>query len=201
MALGGLVGGTSSTQILAGPPAHLTQCRNPPTATHDDAAVTLGRYVYLLGGGQVTSSDAVVRVSATGRAVHTGSLGEPLSDLGAAVIGNTAYLVGGYTGTQYATGVLAFRGGTPHWSRGFRWACATRASPRSTAVSTSRAVSQRAVTAQRSIPSSRATHSSPHRNAAVTDRARAACCTRRRALSDRRRRQRRPSGASRPTAR
>src|SRR5579885_1366740 len=67
MVLGGLVDGASSTQILAG---------RPPTATHDAAAVTLGRAVYLLGGGQAGSSDAVVRVSAAGRAVRVGSLGE-----------------------------------------------------------------------------------------------------------------------------
>jgi hypothetical protein len=114
MAFGGLVGGTSSTQILAGTAARLTKIGTLPIATHDDAAVTLGGNAYLLGGGQTVSSDAVVRISPSGQARHTGSLGEPLSDLGAAVIGNTAYLAGGYTGTTYATAVLAFRGGTPH---------------------------------------------------------------------------------------
>ena len=73
----------------------------------------LGKTVYLLGGGQATSSDAIVRISADGTATHVGSLGEPLSDLGAAVIGKTAYIAGGYTGAIYATGILAFRGGTP----------------------------------------------------------------------------------------
>ena len=69
--------------------------------------------MYLLGGGQATSSDAVVRITPAGRARRAGTLGEPLSDLGAAVVGNTAYLAGGYTGAQYATGILAFRGGAP----------------------------------------------------------------------------------------
>ena len=113
MVLGGLIGGSSSTQILAGPPSKLTSIGQLPTATHDDAAVVLGKSVYLLGGGQASSSDAVVRVSADGKATHTGSLGEPLSDLGAAVVGNTAYIAGGYTGAVYATGILTFRGGTP----------------------------------------------------------------------------------------
>ncbi len=113
MALGGLVSGTSSTQILAGAPSQLTPIGQLPIATHDDAAVVLGKTVYLLGGGQATSSDAIVRISADGTATHVGSLGEPLSDLGAAVIGNTAYIAGGYTGALYATGILAFRGGTP----------------------------------------------------------------------------------------
>jgi outer membrane protein assembly factor BamB len=113
MALGGLVGGSSSTQILAGPPSRLVQVGRLPVASHDDAAVLLGRSVYLLGGGQATSSDAVVRVTTAGAAKRAGTLGEPLSDLGAAVIGNTAYIAGGYTGAKYATAVLAFRGGTP----------------------------------------------------------------------------------------
>jgi outer membrane protein assembly factor BamB len=110
LVLGGLVNGSSSTQILSGPPGQLTAIGHLPVATHDDAAVLLGGTAYLLGGGQVASSDAVVRVGADGTAARVGSLGEPLSDLGAAVIGRTAYIAGGYTGVKYATAILAFRG-------------------------------------------------------------------------------------------
>ncbi len=113
MLLGGLTAGSSSDQILVGPPQHLRRVGTLPMPTHDDAAVLLGRSVYLLGGGQATSSDAVVRITPAGRARRTGTLGEPLSDLGAAVAGSTAYLAGGYTGAQYATGILRFRGGAP----------------------------------------------------------------------------------------
>ena len=88
MLLGGLAGGSSSDQILAGPPQHLRRVGTLPVPTHDDAAVLLGKTVYLLGGGQATSSDAVVRITPAGRARHAGTLGEPLSDLGAAVVGN-----------------------------------------------------------------------------------------------------------------
>ena len=42
-----------------------------------------------------------------------GSIGEPLSDLGAATVGGRTYLVGGYTGTKFATAVLRFSPGTP----------------------------------------------------------------------------------------
>jgi outer membrane protein assembly factor BamB len=112
--LGGLVGGSSSDQILTGLPSRLRRAGTLPLATHDDAAVVLGRSTYLLGGGQATSSDAIVRIDRSGKARRVGTLGEPLSDLGAAVIGNAAYIAGGYTGAQYATGILAFRGGTPH---------------------------------------------------------------------------------------
>ena len=113
LVLGGLVAGSSSTQILAGPPTQLKPIGHLPIATHDDAAVVLGNRAYLFGGGQVASSDAIVRISAAGTATRVGSIGEPLSDLGAAVIGTTAYLAGGYTGVQFATGIQAFRGGTP----------------------------------------------------------------------------------------
>jgi outer membrane protein assembly factor BamB len=109
---GGLVGGSSSDQILAGTPGRLARVGRLPTPTHDAAAVALGRRVYVLGGGQSSSSDAVVRITGV-RAVPAGSLGEPLSDLGAAAIGPTAYIAGGYTGAKYATGILAFRGGQP----------------------------------------------------------------------------------------
>jgi N-acetylneuraminic acid mutarotase len=67
--------------------------------------------VYLYGGGQATSSPAIVRVDPkTGAAHDVGNLGEPLSDLGTAVVNGTAYLVGGYTGSRYATAVLRIRG-------------------------------------------------------------------------------------------
>src|SRR5262249_38830093 len=68
LVLGGLVGGSSSDEILAGPPSRLVRVGSLPAPTHDDAAVRLGRSVYLLGGGQASSSDAVVRVSPGGGA-------------------------------------------------------------------------------------------------------------------------------------
>jgi len=113
MLLGGLSGGSSSDQILAGTPRRLRRVGTLPIPSHDDAAVVLGNTVYLLGGGQATSSDPVVRITSGGRARRAGTLGDPLSDLGAAAVGKTAYIAGGYTGSQYATGILAFRGGVP----------------------------------------------------------------------------------------
>jgi hypothetical protein len=113
LALGGLIGGTSSDEILAGRPQHLRRVGSLPAATHDAAAVRLGKSVYLLGGGSAASTDAVVRVSPDGGAARIGSLGEPLSDLGSAVVGRTAFIAGGYTGATYATGILSFRGAAP----------------------------------------------------------------------------------------
>ena len=112
IAVGGLVGGTSSTWILAGPPGSVRRIGNLPVPTHDAAAARLGRSVYVFGGGEQTSSPAIVRVDpATGRAARAGGIGEPLSDLGAVSIGQTAYLVGGYTGSRFATAILRFRPG------------------------------------------------------------------------------------------
>jgi hypothetical protein len=115
LALGGLVGGASTAQILAGVPAALRVVGHLPVPTHDAAAALVGGSAYLFGGGEAVSTDTVVRVNpATGAAARAGSLGEPLSDLGAAVVGGQAFIVGGYTGAKYATAVLRFRrGGAP----------------------------------------------------------------------------------------
>ncbi|HEX3267385.1 MAG TPA: hypothetical protein VHQ98_05315 [Gaiellaceae bacterium] len=112
LALGGLVAGSSSDEMLLGRPERLRPVGRLPVATHDAAAAQVGRSAYLFGGGQAVSTDAVIRVDpATGGAVRAGSLGEPLSDLGAASIGGKTYLVGGYTGSRFATAVLRFRPG------------------------------------------------------------------------------------------
>ena len=58
--------------------------------THDAAAALVGRRVYLFGGGEAVSTPSVVRVDPGRRTAHAGSLGEPLSDLGAADVGGTA---------------------------------------------------------------------------------------------------------------
>jgi outer membrane protein assembly factor BamB len=122
LALGGLVGGASSDQVLLGPPSHLRLVGRLPVPTHDAAAAFAGSFAsevpnsaYLFGGGQAVSTDAVVRVNPrTGVAHAAGSLGEPLSDLGATTVNGRAYVVGGYTGTRFATAVLRFSpGGSP----------------------------------------------------------------------------------------
>ena len=62
LALGGLVGGSSSSQVLLGAPAHLRRVGRLPVPTHDAAAALVGGRVYLFGGGEAVSTDAVVRV-------------------------------------------------------------------------------------------------------------------------------------------
>jgi hypothetical protein len=107
LALGGLVSGSSSDQVLLGLPSHLRMVGHLPTPTHDAAAASFDGAVGLFGGGEAVSTDAVVRVDpATGAAHAAGHLDEPLSDLGATNVGGRTYLVGGYTGSRYATAVL-----------------------------------------------------------------------------------------------
>jgi DNA-binding beta-propeller fold protein YncE len=109
---GGLVGGASSREILAGPPGQLRTVGTLPLPTHDAGLAVSGGAGFLFGGGEAVSTDAVVRIDArTGRARGAGSLGEPLSDLGAVSVARRIYLVGGYTGSRYATAVLRFRPG------------------------------------------------------------------------------------------
>jgi outer membrane protein assembly factor BamB len=107
VAVGGLVGGGSSTQILAGPPDRLRRIGSLPRATHDAAAATVHGAVYVFGGGETTSVPTVVRVDpTTGRARTMHPLDEPLSDLGAAAVHGRTYLVGGYTGSRFASAIL-----------------------------------------------------------------------------------------------
>ena len=138
LALGGLVAGNSSDQVLLGPPARLRAAGRLPTPTHDAAAALAGSSAYLFGGGEAVSSPSVVRVDpATGTASSAGNLGEPLSDSAppTSAAGPTS---------SAATRARAMRppcsasvpAGRPPWSRAFRRGCATRASPRSAGRST-----------------------------------------------------------------
>jgi len=111
MVLGGEASGASVDTVLSGPPQRLRAVGKLPAPTHDAAAALLGRFVYLFGGGQSSSVDAVVRVERSGAARMLAHLDEPLSDLGAAVVGGKAYLVGGYTGSRFASAVLRYGGG------------------------------------------------------------------------------------------
>jgi N-acetylneuraminic acid mutarotase len=93
--------------ILAGPANHLRVFGHLPQPTHDAAAAFLNGSVYLFGGGSSVSTPNVVKVDPlTGKAKEAPPLDEPLSDLGAVAIGGHAYLVGGYTGTEFATAIL-----------------------------------------------------------------------------------------------
>ena len=102
-----VLGGAGSDRILSGPPSRLRVVGHLPTATHDAAAVVRGHAVLLYGGGDSVSTPAVLRVDPGTSATHAlHPLDEALSDLGAVRLGGSTYLVGGFTGTTYASAIL-----------------------------------------------------------------------------------------------
>src|SRR5206468_1333864 len=66
-----------------------------PAPLHDAAAASQSGIVYLLGGGDFSASDAILRVAASGRTRMVGHLPVAASDVAAAAIGGTVYVVGG----------------------------------------------------------------------------------------------------------
>jgi hypothetical protein len=110
--LGGLVGGASSDAVFAGPPGRLRRLARLPSPTHDAAAVVLHGQVELFGGGESVSVPDVTRIDlSTWAARRLDALDEPLSDLGAASVSGRVYLVGGYTGSRFASAVLRIGAG------------------------------------------------------------------------------------------
>jgi hypothetical protein len=67
--------------------------------------------VYLVGGGDFSASDAILRVAPSGRTRQVGRLPVAASDVAAAAIGDTVYVVGGFTGTNALGTVVAWRPG------------------------------------------------------------------------------------------
>jgi YVTN family beta-propeller protein len=113
--LGGLTAAdTSSDAIVAARPSAAHVIGQLPSARHDTAAVAIGRFVYLFGGGNgVSQLDEIVRVDpVTGRATVVGHLPAASSDSSAAEVGGTAYIVGGYTGTSWLDTIVAWRPGS-----------------------------------------------------------------------------------------
>jgi hypothetical protein len=94
---------------------------------HDAASATIGRNIYVFGGGSPNTVATVQSVPTPstpgaqgGSGAVVGSLPQPRSDLTVATTSaasggsssTTAYLVGGYDGTNYLPGVLATTNGT-----------------------------------------------------------------------------------------
>ena len=76
------------------------------TAVHDASGALLDGRPVVFGGGAATGV-ASVQAWAGGRSSVIGQLPTPRSDSAAAVIGATAYVVGGFTGASMARDVLA----------------------------------------------------------------------------------------------
>ena len=106
-----VIGGVGSDSVLAGPlGGRLATVARLPRRLAAVEAFTLGGTVYSLGGEDGTSvSNAIYRIDpATRSAVPAGTFEEPLAEAGVAVVGRSAYLVGGWTGSQYASAILKF---------------------------------------------------------------------------------------------
>jgi YVTN family beta-propeller protein len=85
-----------------------------PGAQHDAAAVALGGFVYVFGGGDISQFDHILRVDPhTGAVTQVGRLPHASSDVAAAAVNNEAYVIGGYTGTQWLNTIVAWRPGQP----------------------------------------------------------------------------------------
>ena len=103
LVVGGLVDGTSTTDIWAGTPSGTKRLiGHLPQAMHDAALARVGATVLHVGGGATAQFDGIRTVQVrTGTERVTGHLPRPASDLGVAVIDDAAYVVGGFDGAAW----------------------------------------------------------------------------------------------------
>lgn len=115
--VGGLTTSGSESGIyrvnpLTGAAAQIGQLTAP---SHDSAGVVLNGKGYVFGGGSTAPVNSAERLaslgSGSGTATPLASLPQARSDDSAAVIGQTAYIVGGYSGPSADSAVLATRNG------------------------------------------------------------------------------------------
>jgi N-acetylneuraminic acid mutarotase len=104
-----LAGGLDSADVSVGNVLVNGRSAGQITPAFHDAAAASGGYVF--GGGE-PSRDAILRVSASGHSSQVGRLPQPASDVSAALVGGTYYVVGGYTGTTPLNSIVAWRPGT-----------------------------------------------------------------------------------------
>jgi hypothetical protein len=106
-----VAGGTGSSRVLAGPDSGtLVRVGALPGPRTAPIVFALGDTVYVIGGEAATTpTDAIFQLDTkTNKLVSAGTFEEPIAEAGVAARGGSAYLVGGWTGTQYATAVLKF---------------------------------------------------------------------------------------------
>ena len=101
----------SSAQIVRLSTSQAQRIGSLAVALHDATASALGGSVFLFGGGSLESFSSITRVSAAGQAKPAGRLPTPASDVASAQIGDTIYIVGGYTGQVPLRTILAWRPG------------------------------------------------------------------------------------------
>jgi DNA-binding beta-propeller fold protein YncE len=110
MIAGGLTARSATTRavtLLDPVTGQTRQAGRLAVPTHDAAGAMLGSQPFVFGGGSQSSIDAV-QSGPAGRALTVaGALPGLRSDLSAVTVGRRAYLVGGYDGAHYDSGVLA----------------------------------------------------------------------------------------------
>ncbi|HLH45522.1 MAG TPA: PQQ-binding-like beta-propeller repeat protein [Acidimicrobiales bacterium] len=115
---GGLeVGGSSASGVYTLDTANgaLHPSGSLAHAVHDGAGATIGERDYIFGGGSpatVATVQSFTPGGTGGSGTVTGALPAPRSDDVAVTVGSTAYVVGGYTGTQPDGAVLSTTDGS-----------------------------------------------------------------------------------------
>ena len=104
---------TTATGVFTLDPAtgRLTSDGSLVEPVHDAAGAVLDGRLLVFGGGAAHSVAAVQQLVPAAVATLIGTLPQPRSDLVTATIGGTTYVLGGYTGTDAVSTVLATRDG------------------------------------------------------------------------------------------
>jgi hypothetical protein len=107
-----VLGGSASDAVQVGPPAGPLRATATLPGTRAGAAAFLsGGSVHLIGGedGAAPPTDEILRVDAVAGTVEpAGSFVEPIAGAGYVQGADALFVVGGWTGTQYATAVLRY---------------------------------------------------------------------------------------------
>lgn len=106
-------GETSLSSVVSATSSQARTIGSLPTALHDASASFTNGDAYLFGGGVVSSFPQITEVYANGVTRPAGELPTPASDVASATIGDTVYIVGGYTGVTPLRTILAWRPGRP----------------------------------------------------------------------------------------
>lgn len=108
LVIGGLDASTVSTDTVfaVGPTGRAAPAAPLPGPVHDAAATAVGGRVLLFGGGPSEGSDRIIQVE-PGTPRQVGTLPVALSDLDAVTIGATAYVAGGWDGSNTNAGIFS----------------------------------------------------------------------------------------------
>jgi hypothetical protein len=107
--LGGLTTGDESTAAIVEVDPNTGASRTPGhlgVAVHDSAGAVIGNRFFVFGGGSFDTV-SLVQASSGGSATDAARLPEARSDLSAAALNGTTYIVGGFDGTAMTPAILA----------------------------------------------------------------------------------------------